>query len=660
MKRTLYALLIIGLLQCIAYCWALRSGGVSGVGCYDQGCYAQSARRITEGHAFSYSPGLAATTGQTSGAYPFVLSVPMALGAEGDRIRTVSLGFACVFYFVFLVCWGAVIGKFFADGVGKTAAVATLGLSGVCAYVAFTQCDQGLWMAVSAAIAAALAYRKERCAVMLLTLAPWVRPEGMAVVVAYAIVTAVGGRRWKLSLLPLASMAGVFALNYALTGEMQFSSVAEKGYFRNYPFVIAAWETMKDGLSIIGTYLCSVPVPAGRLFSMPSPVTALCFWIGLFVLLRRFREWSREALIMALAVAGSVGSVSVGGFAGLDFDRYLGWMMPVTFLIAACGIERLTSWIRSGFWRKLPIVALVMTTLFSTVSMILMMRKVSAVRVSYFEELREEAKLVPQDALIGSEYFVWAYDLPPTVRYREIAGIFTPAFHGRVGNSLTSSHEALKHDPSLRFDYWVTNPLVHSRDTPRHWSEARVIYGEPLLPGRGRRYLRRADWTAYDRAAESPLAPDEPTARLDVGYRVDERAARLRCLSLGKSEYERLTAVAVRRSDGLPMVDGYAPVESGQRFVLPTVSGAPARLVIRTLGALWLQGEDDLYEFSYGNSATLSVTVDDRELGSFTVPLQAEVFMDFVIEIPGEYIVSQETEFVVTGRFAAFGYWLYQ
>ena len=661
MKRAVTGLLILGALQCAVYCWALRSGEYRGVGCCDQWCYAQGARRIVEGHPFSYSVGLPPTTGQTSVLYPFVLAVPMALGAEGQAIHDVSMGLACLFYLTFLFAWGMVIVRILPSGIGRAAAVTIFGLSGSFAYVAFTQCDQGLWMALSSVIAATMVYRRWNWTIALLMLAPWVRPEGMMAAVALAAVGFIRNeRRWR-SLLPLVSVAGVFAFNYALTGNFQFSSVSGKGYTSQYPLITAAMTTARDGLAICSSYLCSIPVPVSRLFAMPSPVAALGFWLGMFALVRRRTEWSSAALVFTLAALAAVGSVSFGGFAGLDFDRYLAWLLPLPLLVAAFGTGLLSDRIRSRFWRKLPLVVLIVTTLFSTVSMAALMRDVSSARAVSSAELRAEASLLPADALVGSEGFAWAYDFPPTVRYREIIGIFTPEFAGRSGNLGAYGREVLKHDPSVRFDFWVDNPLELGVDQPRKFAVARVLFGEPLVPENRRRHLYRADWSAYDRAAESPLKPLEPVSRLDVGYLPDERAARLRGLSWERGEHLRVMAAALRGQDGLQMADGCAMVSEGQEFTLPVRPGVPAKLVVRTLGELYFQTQTcDFVTIDYGERVELTVSIDGRRLGVFAVPVDKEKFTDFVIDIPAEYCVSSEIDFRIEGEFAAFGYWLYQ
>jgi len=660
-RRAVFALLVLGLLQCAAYCWALRTGGETGLGCYDQNCYAQAARRIVEGHAFSYAPGQPPTTGQTSVIYPFVLAVPMALGAEGSAIRTASLALSCLFYLVFLAGWGVVIGRFFPRGFGRAAAIALVGLSGVCAYVAFAQCDQGLWMAVSALIAAALACGSERWIIALLTLAPWVRPEGMMLVAAFAAVNWLSDfRRFRLSsLLPLLSVLAVFALNFALTGQAQFSSVANKGYFKAFPFWTATGLAIKDGLSIVAAYLCSVPVPISRLFTLPSPVGSLAFWAGLFVLVRRPRDWNPAVVTFFLAGSMCLASTSLGGFAGLDFDRYLAWTMPVVFLTAAFGLGWVCDRIRHPLWQKLPIVALIMTTLFSTGAMALMMREVSPKRLIYINELREEVKHLPPDASVGSEEFIWAYELPPTARYDETSGIFSPAFNSGTCDQ-ASGPEILRHEPEKRFDYWVGCPLAKDQDTPENRRKALSRYGAPLCPGHGRKYLRRADWSAYDRANETILSPLVPVARLDVGYQPDERAAGLRMLSAAAMEHVRFPMV-IGRPDGQLIVDSYAIMMEGHEFSLPVTPNRVARLVLRTIGKVTYaaqKGKEESKEF--GTAKSVRISIGGRNLGTFEIPLRQDVCTDYVIDIPADFLVSSRAGFRIEGRLPVFGYWLYQ
>jgi len=668
MRRVLWGMLLVGLVQCAAYSWALRAPDGFSYGCYDHNCYLQAARRVIAGQAFSYANGLPVTTGQTSVAYPFVLAVPMALGAERVATNLAPFALAVVFYLVFLAGWGVVVARLFPPGVGRFAAAALVALSGQCAYVAFSQCDQGLWMAVSAAAAAAAVLGRGRLLLALLVLAPWVRPEGMMLAVSFAVVAL----PWPRAGLPVASVLGVFALNLALTGEAQFSSVAGKGYFKLYPFGLALWASLKDGLSLVSSFLCSVPVPLTRFFSLPSPVASVGFWIGLVVLARRLVRGVRcrasadartaPCLAFVLAAALGVGSTSVGGFAGLDFDRYLAWAMPVPLLIAAWGVDWLSGRIRSDFWRKLPVVALVVTTLCGTAGMVLMMRQVACARGETFRELKRETRLLPPAARIGSEDFIWAYSLPADATYRELSGIFTPEFRGCT-QFYAQGSEVLKQRPETRFDYWVAAQPAKVNQTSRRLAQRRNLYGTALDATASEPLLYRADWSAYDRAREPSV--DRAGFRcvdvLDVGYGPHERASGRVSLGREVADYTYVRADAARATDGAPLVDAFVFVTAGESFTLTAEPGRDARLVLRTLGRVWFEtaeGTDGCRD--YGQTVRLAVSVDGRDLGTFAVPVAEKTFTDYAIPVSGEAIRSAHPRFTVRGDFASFGYWLYQ
>lgn len=671
MKRVLVAILLLGVVHCAAYCLALRGQGGFDYGCYDQNCYAQAARRIAAGHPFSYAPDQPPTTGQTSVLYPFVLSVPMMLGVEGHAINAASLALAVAFYLIFLFGWGVVIATALQPGgFARPAGVAALALSGAAAYVAFSQCDQGLWMAVSALIAAALARNLRVALTMLLMIAPWIRPEGMMVVAAFAAfraLTVIRVRCLRLSdamemLLPVLSAAGVFALNFALTGEAQFSSVADKGYFKFLPFGLAAGRIAEDALAILGAYLCSVPIPLKRTFCMTSPVVAVGFWIAVVWFVRHPAGWLSRPFVFVLAAAMSIVSTSLGGFAGLDFDRYLAWALPVPIIMGAWGLGWLSDRIRSSLWRKLPMVLLVTTVLFSAVAMVLMMKRVSSGRARYFRNLREEARLLPPAARVGSEDFIWAYELPPDCRYRELSGIFTPDFRGSAlfyGHAL----EILKHRPETRFDYWVCGPLSKERDTPHNRAERLSLHGKPLDSMAKEPLIMRADWSAYDRA----VRPDIDVGglnlvdSLDVGLRDDERRTRRKTFGRKAEDGVCFRSVAKRASDGLAQADACVIVTKGERFTLKAEAGRPARLILRTLGRVWyetMQGTDE--HFDFGAETKLEISVNGRPVGAFAVPLKPDTFTDFAIDVPAEYVTARELEFTVSGRYSSFAWWLFQ
>ena len=125
----------------------------------------------------------------------------------------------------------------------------------------------------------------------------------------------------------VASAIGVFALNFALTGTCQFSSIAHKGYFTNLAFPSAVYASAIDAMKIAKAYLLGMPQDAPRDFFYLPFVGAAFLWIGVFS-----RSWStiswREG-VWYLAVAGGCATVATSGWQNTNLDRYLIWIMPV-------------------------------------------------------------------------------------------------------------------------------------------------------------------------------------------------------------------------------------------------------------------------------------------------------------------------------------------
>ena len=105
---------VVGLFQIAAYWYAGSMSSIDGIIAVpqpDTPLYFQSARRIVEGHPFSFSEGTAASTGTTTILYPFLLAIPYALGFTGDSMLVVGFLFNALFYLLFLFGWCLAIKK---------------------------------------------------------------------------------------------------------------------------------------------------------------------------------------------------------------------------------------------------------------------------------------------------------------------------------------------------------------------------------------------------------------------------------------------------------------------------------------------------------------------------------------------------------------------
>ena len=364
-KKTLSALMLcIGLIQIAGYYLAgmlASTDGSMAVPQPDTLLYCQAARRIVEGCPFSFSAGTAVSTGTTSVLYPFILAIPYWLGATGEALFMAGFWLNALFYLVFLFGWGQVLWNCLENPLARLTGAVLLALSAQPAFCAMAQSDIGCWMAASALLAWGLSINKPSFYGPILVLVPWIRPEGMICVIAFGIVLIAS--RWFYSKndahvpkyapwiilgLSVFSMVGVFALNYALTGHCQFSSVANKGYFTILPFSDAVKQTADDLLQIVNSYLFGLVTSAPRNLMFPVFLGSIFIWLGII-----FHPWrhfqSRNLCVLLLGAGGSILTVASSGWQGTNFDRYLAWIFPLYILFLTEGLITLITWRTQAF-----------------------------------------------------------------------------------------------------------------------------------------------------------------------------------------------------------------------------------------------------------------------------------------------------------------------
>ena len=693
--RNLLALAVcFGLVQVACYYLAgatVRSDGAMAIAQPDTMLYCQAARRIVEGAPFSYSAGTAVSTGTTSVVYPFILAVPYALGCKGDLLITAGFALNAAFYLVFLLGWCALACRVFAarpeSAPHKTArilSVALLATFGPFAYCALAQSDIGLWMAVSAWLAYGLYTDRKGLYVPLLLLAPWVRPEGMVVVASYCAFWAIGAcRRRRLgveawvAVATAVSVIGVFALNYALTGECQFSSVAHKGHFKNLSFASAVYASAIDLMRIAKAYLLGLPQNAPRDFFFLPLVGAACMWFGAFA--RSWRGVSWRELVWYLAMFGGIVTVATSGWQNTNLDRYLVWIMPVLLLYMAFGAGRLRVGVCGA---RLTAILLVAFNLAMAVTFVWVFRHSAAgADASRNFAVRCEGAM-PEGASIG----MWgdsgvAYSLSKR-RLAHLSGIYSPEF---MGSSAAAKVETLKNEPKTRFDYWFCK--ASDRDQ-LYCGKPDVMAGEVVLAGPPGFELRKPDWKAYDAALECKIENvkckmgGEPrlAARIDVAYEKDERAFGYEALT--RDDYPLFAPfVSVGKLNGTNIVECGRFLLGGDAMTVPLVPGKDVHVVMRTAlkcsASVWRELGHERSDFTFKSPMTLKVMVDGNEVGDVEFAVGEGDFHDAHFTIPGKALgkckmenvkckmgeaLGDESAYRLTflGEHVAFCYWFFQ
>lgn len=672
-KRNLIFLSVsIALVQIAGYYIAsatLRADGTVAIAQPDTLLYCQAARRIAEGFPFSFSVGTAASTGTTSVLYPFLLTPFYMLGMKGTAFLTAGFVLNALFYILFIAGWCKVVGHVFAQHpMSRVFSSLMVAMFGPFAYCALAQSDIGLWMAASAWLAYGLLVADRRLYAPLLVLAPWIRPEGMVVVFA-CVVVFLGGlwvRRLARSrsdsiilIIAIASSIGVFALNYGLTGNFQFSSVSQKGYFSNLSFPSAVYATAIDAAKIVKAYVFGLPQDNPRDFFFVPILGAVLMWIGL--LARSWRDVSWREMTWYLSMLGGVATVSLSGWQNTNMDRYLIWIMPVMLFYMVYGAEVVSTKCKSvSMCAILYTVLIVFSGGMSFVLMCIFRYSASGSDASRKFAARCE-ETMPAGASIGVIGSCGlAYEMSNR-RVAHLSGIYSPEFAGM--DSHAAKLEKLKNESKVRFDYWfcrVGEVGTFYCDKPDKVAGEAVLVAPPDLE------LRKANWSVYDAALKVPFAPEDGVSlrfKVDVAYNVDEKLCGYEVQT--RDDYpEFKPLIRVGSLEGREILEGGRFILGGDSMTVPLDPGKNVHVVMRTAlkcsATVWHEIGGRSSEFSLNSPMRLQILVDDIDAGVAEFVVKAGDFCDAHFMIPGKFIKSPNPRLTFLGEHVAFAYWFFQ
>ena len=644
----------------------VRGDGGMAIAQPDTLLYCQAARRIAEGFPFSFSEGTAVSTGTTSVLYPFLLAVPYVLGFKGGGLIAAGFALNALFYLLFAVGWASVACRAFAERqTARVVSVLLLALFGPFAYCALAQSDIGLWMAVSAWLAYGLYADRKSVYVPLLLLAPWVRPEGMIVAVAYCafcFISSVRRRQFGGEIAIAAGAAfsslGVFALNYALTGACQFSSVANKGYFTNLSCSSAIYAAAIDAMKIAKAYLLGIPQDAPRDFFYLPVVGAAFLWTGAF-----FRSWrtaSWREFAWYLAMAGGMATVATSGWQNTNLDRYLVWIMPVLLLHMTYGADVIASRFLPKTAQMLPHVVLAgFSSAMAVVFVGIFHSSSGRADLDRHFAVRCDAEM-PRGCSVGALSVAgFAYEMSPR-RLAHLSGIYSPEF--KV-HSAAATIEILKNEPLIRFDYWFVK--VGEKKTVL-CDKPDMLAGETVLSCPPDLELRKADWSAYDAAkvTSSHIVSNLTLcARVDVAYEKDEKSFDYEVLT--RDDYPLFAPFhIVGKLNGTNIVEGGRFLYGGDAMTVALQPGRDVHVVMRTALKCSAAVDRELgmprSDFTLKSPLTLKVLVDGEEVGDISFPVAEGDFCDAHFTIPGKFIATSLPRLTFFGEHVAFAYWFYQ
>ena len=672
-------MLCVGLFQIAGYYLAgtlASPDGSMAVPQPDTLLYCQAARRIAEGHPFSFSDGAAACTGTTSVLYPFLLAIPYLLGAKGDSLLTAGFVLNALFYIAFLLGWAKALQIWLDKPIARFTAALLIALSGQIAFCAMAQSDIGCWLAASGWLAAGLASRNRWLYGSLLVLGPWIRPEGMICVTALGFMLAVMAiyarmRPHDIPTLPLkklsfiflagvASCFGVFALNYFLTGQAQFASVANKGYFKTLPFPAAVDQTALDALKMLKDYVFGLATSSPRDSFLIPFLAAIFIWIGVFRYPWRNAR-SIGLVILVVAAGGGFLSVAQSGWQGTNFDRYLVWITPIVLVLFAEGLSCAISHFRSD--TDLPVLPLAVCIVFASsmafVSACRFCRSSSMSNRLYLFSL-EVDKSLPEKAKVGSFGGAGiAYGLGQR-QYAHLWGIYSPEFQVKTE---AAALEILKNKPETRFDYWFLRPDITSS---AFGNNAKDFCGENLMTGPDGMEIRKTAWAAFDEARQPHTklpAGLNLVCRVDVGYETDEKASAYEMID----RYGRPPAAPFSIADklnGKPAIDAARLLVGGDAMTVPLLAGKMVTVVMRTYPKRTETRSDgkgaNSSDYAFANPLKMNIAIDGALVQQVSVAYATNGFSDVSFNLPGTAIRQTPCRIAFLGDHIAAGYWFYQ
>lgn len=668
----------LALVQVAAYYLAAVFAGVDGkVACPqpDSLLYLQAARRIVEGHPFSFSEGTAVCTGTTSVLYPFILAIPYWLGARGGSLFTAGFLLNALFYLVALVAWSkAAAGWLKRPSSRVVAALLTVG-SGAYAYAAFAQSDIGIWLAVSGLLAWGLACDKAGLYGAALVLGPWIRPEGMVCVIAFTMVMIARllvmpylrarlpessrperprACDWAVCAISLVSVIGVFALNYALTGQAQFSSVANKGHFAMYPFCQALHMLVVDFVGMVRELVLGLPTNVPRCYYTIPLLGALALWWGVFG-----HDWRHPGTwrlyVMLLAACGGLLTVAQSGWQGTNMDRYLCWILPVFAIFIAEGAIALGKKLPLRCPRTFPAFLFVLYGLGTSVAMVAIYELCAEATDRVRGFARQCDEIMPPKATMGAVGECgMIYEMSPR-KIVHLSGIYSPEI---TGKNYPSRLSILRHEPEKRFDYWISGKTEHDL----LGTDVVNSLGDTVLTGPNGFTLIKANWSVFDEAAPS-LAGKVCKARVDVGYEKDEKAADYRMIM----RYGLRDFLPILRADtlnGRKHVESLRVLFGGDEMTVSLNPGKDVTVVMRTCPAQKVDYGNGVAnytsEYAFANPLCMRVVVNGVEACIAEIKYAAKGFSDVAFTIPGAAITQSPCRIAFLGDHIACGYWFFQ
>lgn len=648
--------------------------------------YYHYARNIADGNPYIFSPGDAPSTGSTTHLFPYILAVPYLLGITGNSIVLISYLLNCGFYLATIwLVW--LIARKMAPNALWLIMLMTV-LSGHLASASLRQTDIGFFTMLAMAMFTCLIYERWKLSFLLAFLCAITRPEGFVFAVAFVVCGAASmvfnpkyadapgtqkQGRYFLGYGVVAALAffATLLVNHALTGHLQFMSVANKGYFKVYPLSGALLRTMSDALTLLKGFFLGLSDSGRQFFVLPFIGGAL----GLFGILAYPRKSKIIRLCecwLALGAGASILLIANSQWQGVSNDRYLGWITPLWIVYIAIGVHELDRRIKAQFF--LPVISTLLIG-YQLVSMAFIAQDVYTVAVEQEKEkefARQIAEAIPPEETIGSASGAGLNFYLPQHKIYNLSGITSPDFFDPESRQqLPYIVELTKHRPELRFDYWMIYLEIAEQ---AGWlepfiGEMKLLDANSAISSKSSYALFKANWDSIEGGDLPVLRPETAQLTLvdslDIGYLPQER----------KHSYKLDLRL---KNTVIPMIASYGKLgdmsysEAG-RIVMGSESftvgnlqpGKPLHIILRTsqaaAGRIYVgQQMSRIEKLELDVKPSLRLFVDGLEVEIPPLLLEGKGYKECLLTVPAQFVSNNKARVEVAGDHISYAYWFYQ
>ncbi len=655
----------------------------------DQTIYLQYARNIALGQPYVFSPGDAPSTGSTTHLYPFILAACYKLGATNDALFTASFVLNSFFY-IAIAFLGWIAAKKLYQKIA-TLVLFTALISGHTVAAVFSQTDIGFFTMLAMAAIAATLHGRKWWMLALIVLCAISRPEGAVFSIAYLATGAAGlifGEKFKdapgtksqskwfllCAFAGLTAFAATLFANNLLTGHTMFMSVANKGYFKQYPLGGAIEQTLFDLMALLKGFLFGLSDNSGRQFFHVPLIAGFLGMAGILLHPRVDKKIRLCELWILLCAAGSLATVASSQWQGLSNDRYLAWIFPIWTWYILIGAFQLNKRQSSRFFLPVCCTLIIgyqlvsLTFVFSqkyTVASYLNRQKTFAEKMG--EQLPPRARLGSAHGGIGVLYYA------PQLKIYNLLGILSPDFFDAdYSNEPLRLIDRLKHRPDLRFEYWLgnSNPKSSGKWAQPLMGDAIMMDTDTAVGDPRALAVYSANWNAIEGGnvpvlIEKQLDGLQLIDAIDIGYCPDERTHGYHVdLRLKNTVFPLCHKHA--KLAGKDYSEVGRIVMGSESFTIQNITpGKPVRLVLRTSrsasGQCFVGRQvSSIKNLEMNDTIVLDVLVDGEEVASPALSIAGDGFQEVILEIPAEFVNARELNVKIAGDHISYAYWFYQ